>query len=165
MDNGNIAGEQIGELRQEQRRPQVAHQPFVEEGFGIGGFGLVGQDRRIDGDVALAAAGRHDHVHASEQLGIALHAGTGESKPRGIGADPLPRLHLPLVALFRDLLVEIERRERMHQVGSKALGVDLDSPFGESLPVRLVALAEAGHDTDAGDPNLAWRISHERGSP
>src|SRR5215813_13678003 len=127
------------------------------------GFGLAGQDRRIYCDVALAAAGRHDHVHAREQLGIALYAGIGESEPGGIGADPLPGLHLPLVALFRNLFVEVERRERVHQVGSKALGVELDSPVGESLPMRLGAFAEAGHDADAGDPNLAWRISHERG--
>src|SRR6266508_4154390 len=152
-------------VREEPRRPQIAHQPFVEEGFGIGGFGLVGEDRRVDRDVALAAAGRDDHVHAREQIGIALHAGIGKGKPRRIGADPLPWFHLALVALLRDLFVQVERCERMHRVGSEALGVDLDSPFGKPLPVRLGAFAEAGDDADAGDPSLAWRISHERGPP
>ena len=41
----DVAGEQVGELRQEQRRPQVAHQPFVEEGVGIGGLAQAGEDR------------------------------------------------------------------------------------------------------------------------
>ncbi len=66
MDDRDIAGEQVGQLRQEQRRPQIAHQPLVEEGAGIGGLPAIGQDRAVDRDVALAAAGGDDHVHAAE---------------------------------------------------------------------------------------------------
>ena len=114
----DIAGEQVGELRQEQRRPQVAHQPFVEEGVRVLGAAAVPrQDGGVDRDVALAAAGRDDHVRAREEFGVALDAGGVERKAGRIGADALPRLHLPLVALLRDLLVEVERRERMHDVG------------------------------------------------
>src|SRR5215510_8464934 len=163
MHNRDVAGEQIGELRQEQRRPQVAHEALVEKGVWIGRFTLVAQDRGVNRDVALAAAGGHDHVHAREQLAIAFDAGVSQRKPSGIGADPLPRLHLPLITLFRDLLVEVERSERVDEIWREAFGVDLDSLFRQALPMRLGPFAEARHDADAGDPNLAWRISHERG--
>ena len=63
MDDRDIAGEQIGELRQEQRRPQIVHQPFVEKaGRRIALCGGV-QDGDIDREIALAAAGGDDHVH------------------------------------------------------------------------------------------------------
>ena len=103
VHDGNVAGQQIGELRQKQRRPQVAHQPFVEEGGRIWRARHTGQDRRVDGEVALAAAGGDDHVHVRQDLGLALDAGAVERKPGRIGADALPILHLPLIALFRDL--------------------------------------------------------------
>ena len=163
MDNRDVAGEQIGELRQEQRRPQVAHEPLVEKGVRVGGFALVAQDCSVDRDIALAAAGGHNHVHARKQLAIAFDAGVCQRQPSGIGADPLPRLHLALIALFRDLLVEVERSERMDEIWREAFGVDLDSSFRQALPMRLRPFAEARHDADAGDPNLAWQLSHERG--
>ena len=115
----DIARKQVGQLRQEQRRAQVAHQAFVEESIGIVGLRQAGEDRAVGRKVALAAAGGHDHVHAREHLGIAFDAGGIEREPRGIGADALPRLHLALVALLRNLLVEFERRDRMHHVGRK----------------------------------------------
>ena len=77
------------------------------------GFGRVRQRRQngaVGRDVALAAAGRDDHVGARQNIRIALDAGRFEREAGGIGADPLPRLHLALIAFFRDLLVEIERR-------------------------------------------------------
>ena len=129
----NVAGEQVGELRQEQRRPQVAHQPFVEEGAGIGGLGLP---VRI---VPSTATSRSPPPAATimsmraEQLGVALDAGVREREPGRIGADPLPRLHLALVALLRDLLVEIERRERMDEIGREGLGIDLDRRLARGL--------------------------------
>ena len=38
VDDGDVAGEQVRELGEEQRRPQVAHQALVEEDAGIGGL-------------------------------------------------------------------------------------------------------------------------------
>ncbi len=35
MHDRNIAGEEVGQLRQEQGRAQIAHQPLVEEGAGL----------------------------------------------------------------------------------------------------------------------------------
>ena len=31
VHDGDVAGQQVGELRQKQRRPQIVHQPFVEK--------------------------------------------------------------------------------------------------------------------------------------
>ena len=84
----------------------------LRKASGFVGRRQAGQDRGVDRDVALAAAGRDDHVRARQEFGVAFDAGAVEREPRRIGADALPRLHLALVALFRDLLVEIERRER-----------------------------------------------------
>src|SRR5262249_5103334 len=75
--------------------------------------------------------------------------------PGRIGADALPRLHLALVALFRDLLVEVDRRQRMDDVGREALGVDHAPAFGKSLPVRIEPFAQARYDPDSGDPRFA----------
>ena len=95
---------------------------FVEEGARIARprsrpDRIVGIDRLV----ALAAAGGDDHVHARQQLGIALGAGAVEREAGRIGADPLPGFHLALVALLRDLLVELDRRERMDDVGREGL--------------------------------------------
>ena len=81
----------------------------------------------VDREVALAAAGGDDHVHPRQDFLVALDAGGVQRKPRGIGADALPGFHLALVALFRDLRVEVDRRQRMHDVGRKALLVDIDA--------------------------------------
>ena len=78
-----------------------------------------------------------------------------EREARRIGADALPRLHLALVALLRDLLVEVERRERVHDVGREGGGVGLRMRRAERLPMRVRPFAEARDDADAGDPGLA----------
>ena len=109
----------------------------------------------VGGKIALAAAGGHDHVHAAEQLRIALGPGAVEREAGGVGADPLPRLHLPLVALLRDLGVEIHRRQRMDDVGREGRALDIGLAGIERLPMGVRPLAEAGYDADAGDPGLA----------
>ncbi len=111
VDDGDIAGQQIGELRQEQRRAQIAHQPFVEEAGGRIALGLRAENAGIDRQIALAAAGGDDHVHPRQDFLVALDAGGIQRQPGGIGADPLPGFHLALIALFRDLGVEIDRRQ------------------------------------------------------
>ena len=62
VDDGNVAGEKIGQLRQKQRRAQVAHQPFVEKAWGRVALGLGIQNAGIDHEIALAAARGDDHV-------------------------------------------------------------------------------------------------------
>ena len=58
---------------------------------------------------------------------LPLTPGGIQREPGGIGADALPGFHLALVALFRDLRVETDRRQRMNDVGRKALFVDIDA--------------------------------------
>ena len=84
--------------------------------------------RHVDREIALAAAGGDDHVHPPEDFLVALDAGGIQRQPGGIGADALPGFHLALVALFRDLGVEADRRQRMNDVGREALVVDVDAP-------------------------------------
>ena len=113
------------------------------------------QDRAVDGKVALAAAGGDDHVHVRENVGLAFDAGRIERKAGGIGADALPGLHLALIALLRDLRVEIDRRQRMHDERREGRGVGARLRLHQLLPMRLGPFAKAGHDADAGDPGLA----------
>ena len=108
----------------------------------------------IDRDVAFAAAGRDDHVHAAEDFPVAFDAGGIQRQPGGIGADALPRFHLTLVALLGDLRVEGDRRQRMDDVGRETLLVDIDALGIERIPMRLQPFAERGHDADTGDPDF-----------
>ena len=110
----------------------------------------------VGGDIALAAAGGDDHVGGVEQFGLAGDPGIVQRQSCGVNADALPQLHLPLVALFRNLFVEIHRRERVHDIGRKALVVvRWRIAAFEMLPCRLEPLAKACEQTDAGDPHLA----------
>ena len=160
----DVAGEQIGQLRQKQRRAQVAHQALVEKRVRAIGLAHAGEDRIVGGDVALAAAGGDDHVGAVEQIRLAGDAGVAERQAGRIGADALPRLHLALIGLLRDLLVEAHRRQRMHDIGREGLVVIGRRVAAlEALPMRLQALAETRQQPDAGDPHLA-ACAHFTGS-
>ena len=165
MDDRYVAGEQIGELRQKQGRAQIAHQPLVEEELVLARLRQAAENAAVGGEIALAAARGHDHVHAAEQLCLALGPGAVEREAGGIGADPLPRLHLPLVALLRDLGIEIHWRQRMDDVGRESRALDMGLAGVESLPMRIRPLAETGYDADAGDPGLAGRFNHARTPP
>ena len=115
-------------------------------------------------NVALAAGGRHDHVGVVEEFGLAGKTCVRERETGGIDPHPLPQLHLALVALFRDLLVEVERTERMHDVGREALVVvGRRIAALEMTPRRLEPLAKARDETDAGDPHLT-AVAHVPGS-
>ena len=76
-----LPAKQVRELRQEQGRAQIVHQPFVEEGLGLCGAGQAGQDRGVGRDVALAAAGRDDHVGARENFGVAFEPAESSARP------------------------------------------------------------------------------------
>jgi hypothetical protein len=151
----DVAGHQVRELCQEQRGAQIAHQAVVHERLGL--RGLVGTGRYVEVDlrVALAAASRHDHVGARQQLGLCLQSCAVEREPGRIGPDALPRLHLALIALLRDLPVEFERDDAMHDVGRKRRRIGRRRRGIERLPVRVQPFTEAGNDPDPGDPDLA----------
>ena len=156
MNDRDVAGKQIGELCQEQGRAQIAHQPFVEERAGLGHFAHAGEDAAIGLNVTFATGGRDDQIGAVEQIGFAGDAGVAERETGGVDADPLPHLHLPLIAFLRYLLVEIHRSKRMHDVGRKAFVVVRRRVTAlEMVPGRLEPFAEASDETDAGDPYIA----------
>ena len=164
VHDGNVAGEKIGKLRQKQGGAQIAHQPFVEKRPALGHLAHAGKNAAVGRNVALAAGGRHDHVGVVEELRFAGEPRVRKRKTGGVDPHPLPQLHLALVALFRDLLVEIQRAERMHDVGCEALVV-----VGrwiaalQMTPRRLEPLAKARDETDAGDPHLT-AVAHVPGS-
>src|SRR5262249_40863989 len=119
----------------------------------------------IDRFIAFATAGADDHVHVREQIGVTFGTGTFERQSGRIGADPLPRLHLALIAFFRNLFVKLNWREWVHNIGRESPHLRLWRRFVETLPVDRRSLAQAGDDADAGDPRLARRISHWRPFP
>ena len=143
MHDRDVAGQKVGQLRQEQGRAQVAHQAFVDEHFWLLGLGQTGQDCGIDRFVALGSSGDRDHVHAGEEVGVAFGAGTFECETRGIGANPLQRFHLPLITLLRDLAVEFERGQPVDGVGRVKVGVGSRRRRVEVLPMHLASFAEA----------------------
>ena len=65
MHERDVAGEKVRQLREKESGAQIAHQPFVDEGVALFRFAHVGEDRGIDRDIALAAAGGDDHVGLS----------------------------------------------------------------------------------------------------
>ena len=156
VHDGDVAGEQVRELRQEQRRPQVAHQALVEERAPVGGAPQPGQDLRVDGRVALAAAGRHDELHLGLQLGIVLDAGRVECGAGRVHPEALPRIHLTLVGLLGDLPVPLDRDGRMNRERREALAVhDRRMPLPQGGEMRLGAFAAVGQQPDTRDDDVA----------
>ncbi len=116
----------------------------------------AGEDAGVDLNVALAAAGGNDHIGVIEEFGIAGDASVGEREARGIDPVALPRFHLSLIALFRNLLVERERRQSVDDVRREALVVVRRRIAALDMsPGGLKPLAETREQTDAGDPHLA----------
>ena len=158
MNDRDVAGQQVRELGQKQRRPQIAHQPFVEEAGRLIALGGGLHDRGVDREIPLAAAGGDDHVGPRQDFLVALDAGGIQRQPRRIGADALPGFHLALIALLGNLGVEIDRRPGVHDVGREILLVDIDAARVERVPVRVQPFAERGGKADAGDPDFGRRF-------
>ena len=160
MHDRDVAGEEVRELGEEQRRPEVAHQALVEEDAGIGGLPDLRQDLTVDRVVALAAAGGDDQVHAALQRRVGLGAGGVEGEPGGVAAEPLPGLHLPLIGFLRDLLVVIERDDRVDRVGREGGRVEARRGAArEGGEMRIDALAGGGDEADPRDDDLAHQAA------
>src|ERR1700733_6516016 len=166
VHDGDVAGQEVRQLRQEQRRTQIAHQAVIEKaGRGIARRGGV-ENAGIDREIALTAAGGHNHVHPSEDFLVALDPGGIQRKPGGIGPDPLPGFHLTLIAFFWNLGIEVYRRPGMNNIGRQSFFIDVDAPLVERVPVRVQPFAERGGQTNAGDPDFGrsgirgFRLSH-----
>jgi len=62
VHDGNVAGQQIRQLRQKERRAQIVHQPLIKKpGSGVA-FRCHVQNVAVDREIALAAAGGDNHV-------------------------------------------------------------------------------------------------------
>ncbi len=162
MHDRDVAGEQIGQLREEEGGAQAVHQLFVDVGLGVAGLGRAAQHRAVDREVALTAASGDDHVDVREHVGVAFDPGALERETGGVGADALPSFHLALIALLGNLRVEIDRGQGVHDEGCETGGVGFRLRGHQLLPMGVRPLAEAGDDTDAGDPGLAGGVSHWR---
>ena len=93
---------------------------------------------------------------------LPLTPGGIERETGGIGADALPVLHLALIAFFRDLRVEIDRRQRMDDKGRESRRVGDRLCFRQFLPMRVGPFAETGDNSNAGDPDFPRALSHRR---
>ena len=166
MHDRDGAGQQVRELGQKKRWTQIRREPLVEERPGrlVAGRQFIGQ-RRVDRDIALATAGCDDHVGPVQQFGLLCHARVREGQAGGVGADALPGFHLPLIALFGNLQIEIHRAERMDRMGGKAGLVQRRLRSGricQAFPMGIRPLAQRGKQADSGDPDIpvAWRRAH-----
>src|SRR5262249_35444830 len=74
-------------------------------------------------------------------------------------------LHLALIAFFRDLFVEFDRRKPMHKIRRECFGVRERRRLVQTFPVRLRPFAQARDDPDACDPDFGPRISHQPPTP
>ena len=92
--------------------------------------------------VAFAATGGDDHVHPPQDIRVAFDTGGIERQSCGVGSDALPGFHLALIALFRDLRVEADRRQRMNDIGREVLLIGIDTPLVQRVPMRIKAFTE-----------------------
>src|SRR5579872_4899955 len=95
-----------------------------------------------------------------EDIGLAFDAGGIKRESGRIRADALPVFHLALIAFFRDLRVEIDRRQRMDNKGGKRRRVGGRLCFGQFLPMRVGAFTETRYNSNAGDPDFPGALSH-----
>jgi hypothetical protein len=139
VDDGNVAGHQVGKLGQEQCRAQFRRQLFVEQLFAVVALQRFIDNQRIDIDVALAATGRHDHVHAAAGVQIVLETGIVERQTGTEDAEALPIFHLPLVAALGDLLRPVDFRQRMHRIRRETFGIDTNTGGSDRRSEALYA--------------------------
>ena len=141
MHQRDIAGQQIRQLCQEQRGAEIAEQMLVQVSVGIGAFGYARHDGLIGGVIALPPAGRHDHVHPAQQLGVAFDAGMIQRGAGGVGAVALPWLHLPLLALGY-LSIQRDRRHRVDGKAGEAGRIHNRGKGVQGVPMGVHAFAE-----------------------
>ena len=86
----------------------------------------------------------------------AARPGMVNRKPGGIGAKPLPGLHLALITLFRDLRIKAERRQRMHREGREACCIHHGlGAMMQRCPMRVRPFTERGYQPNPGNDDIA----------
>ena len=89
MNDRDVAGEQIGQLRQKQGRAQAVGQLRGDPILAPSAIGMPGrafENLAVQIEIALAAAGGDDHMGLLEQFPVALEARHVEREPGGVGA-------------------------------------------------------------------------------
>lgn len=163
VHDGDVAGEKVGKLRQKQRRAQLRRQLLVQEPFAVVALQRLVDDERVDIDVALAAAGRDDHVHAAAGFETVLETSVVERQAGSENAETLPVLHLPLVAALRNLLRPVDFRQRVDRIGCETFRFDANPRRlgrAEQRHMRLGADALARHDAYPGDHHIVRGFRH-----
>src|SRR5258708_38744716 len=118
-------------------RNRVGRRSFISRSLPRPCVRTRGQNRGVDIEVALAAARSDDHVGPSQDFLVVLDARGIQGKTGCVGADALPRFHLALVALFRNLGVQVKRRQRVDHPWRIAFQIDIYTTDAESLPIRF----------------------------
>ena len=163
VNDRDVAGEQIGQLRQEQGRAQAVGQLRGDPILALSAIGMPGralENLAVQIEIALAAAGGDDHMGPLEQFRVALEAGHVEREPGGVGAVLHHRPHGAPVAgprhLGRKVVVAdgVDRERRGRGL------VDPGAAGGrivERRPPGLRRFAERRKQAVAGDANFAIR--------
>ncbi len=128
VHDGDIAGQQIGELRQKQRRAQFGRQLFVQQLFAV-----VALQRFVDDQAnrqrcrARRRQPRRSCPSSRRHRASSLKPASSSARPAAEHTETLPVFHLALIAALGDLLRPVDFRQRMHRIGRETLRLDPDS--------------------------------------
>ncbi|MCC0013163.1 MAG: hypothetical protein H6877_07565 [Rhodobiaceae bacterium] len=121
MDDRDVAGNEIRQLRQKQGRAQFVRQPLDQHARTVVGLQHLPCDLVVDGNIAFTCRRRPRSFHAIEKIRIARRRIVDGQTCR-IDPEPLPGFHLALVAALCDLFrqVELDHREWRRAVSSRS---------------------------------------------
>jgi hypothetical protein len=109
VHDGDVAGEQVGKLREEERRAQFGGQLLVEQHVAVvarrRGFEDLGVDVASSRSPPPAATTMSIDAQSASSV---LSPASSSARPGAIGAEPLPGFHLALVAALGDLQVPVD---------------------------------------------------------
>jgi hypothetical protein len=111
VDDGDIAGQQVGKLRQKQRRAQIGGQRSFSSTSGRGaGLAPAMIVRRLQSSRSPPPAATIMSIDAHSASSVFMPA-SSSARPARIDAQPLPGFHLALVAALGNLQVPVDLRQ------------------------------------------------------
>lgn len=116
---------------------------------------MRGQNCGVDVEVSLAAARSDDHVGSSRDFLVVLDPRGIQGEAGCVGTDALPCFYLALVALFRNLAVQIKGHQRVDYPRRIFSQIDVYATAAESVPIRFQPIPQGRDEPDAGYPRLA----------